>query len=94
MVVTYKVNPIAALTIGPFLKVQHYAMVNIIAGRRVVPELYQFKARPELLAATAVDLIQGPRLEAMRRDLAEVRAKLGGPGASDRAAEAILRELP
>ncbi len=93
MIVTYRLNPITALTLGPLIRVKHYAMVNIVAGREIMPEFYQFKARPALLAREAVSILQGGRLPEMRRALAEVRKKLGPPGASRRAAEAVLRAL-
>jgi lipid-A-disaccharide synthase len=90
MVVTYWVHPVAALTLGPLVRVPHYAMVNLLAGRRLVPELYQFRARPRLLAEALSELLQPDRREAIRWGLARVRDSLGGPGASRRAAEEIL----
>lgn len=93
MIVTYVVNPITALTLGPLLRVKNYAMVNLIAGKEIMPELYQFKAKPELLAKEAVSILKENRLPEMRRELAEVRRKLGEPGASRRAAEEILKTI-
>lgn len=89
MVVTYWVNPVAAMLLGPFIKIDNYAMVNILAGRTIVPELYQKKATPENLARATVAILRGGAAE-MKKGLAEVKAKLGGPGAGRRAAEAIL----
>jgi lipid-A-disaccharide synthase len=91
MIVTYKLNPVTALTLGPLIRVKHYALVNIVAGKPVMPELYQFKARPELLAKEAISILKGGRLPEMRRALEEVRRKLGSPGASRRAAEEVLK---
>jgi len=93
MIVTYVVNLLTALALGPLIRVRDYAMVNIVAGRRVMPELYQFKAKPELLAREAISILRENRLAEMKRCLAEVRGKLGKPGASRRAAEEILRAL-
>ena len=66
-------------------------MVNLIAGRRIVPELIQDACTPDAVAAEAVSLLtDAARRDTMTRDLEGVTAALGGPGASDRAAEAIL----
>jgi lipid-A-disaccharide synthase len=69
-------------------------MVNLIAGTRAVPELIQNDFTPDRVAAEILHLLndQSAR-EALRRDLAEVRQRLGPPGAVDRAADAILQLL-
>jgi lipid-A-disaccharide synthase len=93
MAVVYRLSPLSYALGRPFVRVSHFAMVNLIAGRRVVPELIQGDFTPERAAAEAQSLIEDrPRAERMRADLAEVRARLGGPGASLRAAAAV-REL-
>jgi lipid-A-disaccharide synthase len=91
MIVTYKLNTVTAALVYPMVRVKQYALVNLVAGREVVPEYYQFQARPELLARAAVSMIREGRLPAIRRELAEVRQKLGRPGASRRAAEEIVK---
>ncbi len=93
MIVTYRLNPVTALAVIPFVKIRNYALVNIVAGRRIMPELYQFKGKPENLAREAVSILKEGRLDPMRRDLAEVRRRLGPPGASDRAAGEVLAVL-
>jgi lipid-A-disaccharide synthase len=66
--------------------------VNLVAGRNIVPELIQDRFTPEAVAREVVSLLtDGARAEAMRRDLAEMRSRLGGPGASLRAAAAVLK---
>lgn len=90
MVVTYWVHPLAALLGGLVLTVERYAMVNILAGREIVPELYQFKAKPARMAQEMLQMLKPERRETVRRDLAAVTRSLGGPGASRRAAEEIL----
>ena len=55
--------------------------------------MYQWRAKPELLAKEAVSMIRDGRLPEIRKDLAEVRKKLGQPGASKRAAEEILKTI-
>ncbi len=90
MIVTYKTSALNAMVFRAMAKVKHISMTNIIEGREVIPELTQARARPELIAAEAVSMLEGGRLERMRQELARVRAKLGGPGASDRAAVEVL----
>ena len=71
-----------------------YAMVNLIAGKRFVPELIQGEFTPERLACEVTRLLGSPEARAeMRRSLAEVRRKLGPPGAVERAAEIIVGML-
>jgi lipid-A-disaccharide synthase len=67
-------------------------MVNLIAGEKIVPELVQEAFTPEAVAREAVSMLtDADRAAHVRAGLAGVREKLGGPGASRRAAEAILR---
>jgi lipid-A-disaccharide synthase len=66
-------------------------MANLVAGRRIVPELIQHECTPERVAQETVSfLTDRARYDSTRRALGEVRARLGAPGASGRAAEAIL----
>jgi lipid-A-disaccharide synthase len=95
MIVTYKLNPLTAYLVGPivYMNTKEFSLVNIVAGKRVVPEYYQPYAKPGLIAREAVSLIQDGKLLAMREALSGVRAKLGTPGASRRAAEEVLGVL-
>jgi len=75
----------------PLVQVDTYAMVNLVAGRRVVPELIQDDFTPEATARHALQVLTDPSHAArVRAELASVRATLGSAGASRRAAEAIL----
>jgi lipid-A-disaccharide synthase len=93
MIVTYRLNAISAVLGYALVKLKHYALVNIVAGREVVPEMYQYKGSPARLAGEALSMIRDGRLESIRRELAEVRRALGGPGASRRAAEEIVKAV-
>jgi lipid-A-disaccharide synthase len=76
------------------VKLDTFAMVNLIAGDRIVPELIQEAFTPEAVANEAVSMLtDGERTRRIRQGLATVRKRLGGPGASRRAAEAIVREI-
>ena len=91
MVVVYRVSPLTYALGRSLVRVPHYAMVNLMAGRLVVPELMQREFTPERVASEALSLLEDPaRIRRMRDDLAEVRHRLGEPGASSRAAQAIL----
>ncbi len=94
MVVVYRVSPVTYTLGRPFVHVPHYAMVNLIAGRSVVTELIQADFNPARVASEALGLLDEPgRLSRMRNDLLLVRNRLGEPGASARAAEAVKKEL-
>lgn len=91
MVVVYRLSPLTYKLGKPFLLVEHVAMVNLIAGRRIVPELIQENCTAENIAIETLKLLTNREwADDTRRALADVRAKLGGPGASGRAAEAVL----
>jgi lipid-A-disaccharide synthase len=91
MLVVYRVSLPTYLLGRPFVSVPHFAMANLIAERRIVPELIQRDFSAERVAGEALALLRDTeRLRRMREDLAEVRRRLGGPGASSRAARAVF----
>ena len=91
MVVVYRLSPVTYRLGRPFVHVDTFAMVNLVAGRRVVPELIQDDFTPEAVADEAVRLLTDRSCaERMRADLHEVKAAIGGPGASRRAARAVV----
>ena len=91
MVVVYRVGPLTYRLGKPLVHVDTYAMVNLIAGTRVVPELIQDEFTPEAAAAEALRVLTDAGHAAkVRADLAAVRTKLGSSGASRRAAEAVI----
>jgi len=91
MVVVYRVGALTYRLGKPLVQVDTYAMANLVAGRRVVPELIQDGFTPEATAQHALQVLTDPAFAArVRADLAGVRASLGTEGASRRAAEAIL----
>jgi lipid-A-disaccharide synthase len=91
MVVIYRVTPLTALLAKPLVRTPFFSMVNLIAEKRAVPELIQSDFTPARVAAEVLSLLNDRTArEALRRDLTEVRQRLGPPGAVDRAADAIL----
>lgn len=91
MVVIYKLSPMTYRLGIRLALVDKYAMVNLIAGDRIVVELIQDGCTPQAVADEAVRLIDDRDYrQRMIAALDVVRRQLGGPGASDRAAEAVL----
>ena len=91
MVVVYKLSPLTYRLGKPFVNVDTYAMPNLVAGRHVVPELIQSDFTPERVAEETVLFLSDRERHARTREaLRRVREKLGTPGASGRAADAIL----
>jgi lipid-A-disaccharide synthase len=92
MVVVYRVSPLTYALGRRLLTVDTFAMVNLIAGQRIVPELIQHDFTPEAVAREALSMLtDASRAAAIRAGLREVRHKLGSAGASHRAAQAILK---
>jgi lipid-A-disaccharide synthase len=80
MVAFYRVNKLSWLMGKHLVKVPYYSMVNLVAGRRVVPELIQNDMTPARLADEAVALLTGDAARnSMRCALEEVAQKLAGP---------------
>ncbi len=91
MVVVYRLSPLTYRLGKPFVHVDTYAMANLVAGDRIVPELIQDDFTPESVAAEALKVLGDPGHAArVREDLRRVRGRLGAPGASRRAAKAVL----
>jgi lipid-A-disaccharide synthase len=91
MVVVYRLSPVTYKLGKPLVRVSMYRIVYLVAGERVVEELIQERCTPENVAREAVSLLTNlERVADMKEQLAIVRDKLGGIGASGRAADAIL----
>jgi lipid-A-disaccharide synthase len=98
MVVVYRVSPLTWMLGRPLIHVKNFAMVNLIAGEQVVPELIQADFTAENVAVKLREILpDGPVREKMERDLAQVRARLksgkDSRSAAERAADAVLRTL-
>ncbi len=95
MVVVYRLSALTYTLGKPLVSVTNYAMVNLIAGRVVVPELIQNDFTPARVCEETLRILDegAPRAE-MLRNLDEVRGRLGKGGATQSAADAIARFLP
>lgn len=90
MAVFYKVSGLSFALARRLVKVSEIAMCNLIAGKPVVKEFIQSNATPANLAGGVLELLDGETRETQKRELAAVRERLGNPGASLRAAKALL----
>lgn len=94
MVVVYRLSALTHFLGRRLIQVPHVAMVNLIAGRRLVPELIQADFTPERVADEVLALLaEGPQRTAMLDGLADVRSRLGSGGASLRAAREVYAVL-
>lgn len=90
MVMAYKVAPLTYM-VGRFLvKIPHIALVNVVAGEKVIPEFVQNEATPENIANELFTILTDSSCrERMISELDRVRQKLGDPGASRRVADML-----
>jgi lipid-A-disaccharide synthase len=73
------------------VKVKYLAMPNILADESLFPEFIQDAATPDSIAEATLELLNdAPRRSRIRARLGEIVGSLGGPGASERAASAVL----
>jgi lipid-A-disaccharide synthase len=94
MVVVYRLASWTYLLARLLVRLPNVALVNLVLGRRVVPELIQGQANPERIAAEAARLLTDAEARGtMRKALAEVRGRLGEGGASGRAAGEVAEML-
>ncbi len=90
-VIVYKTNLFNYLLYRPQIKIPYIGMVNIVAGKKIVPEFIQFGAQPKLIAKSIIELLQNPlSSHRMSQELKIVKNLLGQPGAAARAAKLIL----
>jgi lipid-A-disaccharide synthase len=90
-VIVYKTGLLNYLLYRPQVKIPYIGMVNIVAGKKIIPEFIQFAAKPKMIAQSIIELLQNPPAASrMRQELKIVKDSLGQPGASARAAKLIL----
>lgn len=88
MIIVYKVSPISYLMGRIFIDVDHIGIVNIIAGKTIVPEFIQNDANSEAMANEIYNILTSEsRMNQIKQDLAQIKGKLGTPGAAERTAK-------
>jgi lipid-A-disaccharide synthase len=93
LVIVYRESPINWHVLGRLINTDHFGLVNLIAGERIVPELMQAEFTGAQLAGQLITLLGDTENHAMRKRLAEVAHHLGEGNASQRAAERIVKAL-
>jgi lipid-A-disaccharide synthase len=92
MVIIYKLSPVSYWIGRALIRVKHIGLVNLIAGKGLVPELIQGQASPQNIADTVHSMLADPiKLDKLKGQLIAVRDTLGGSGASERTAAIALR---
>jgi lipid-A-disaccharide synthase len=93
-VVVYRINPLTYKLAKLFMKLPYISLVNLMARTEIVPELVQDNLTVDSLIDHAETILQNARRrEEIRDRLKDIIGMLGGPGASERAAAAVLRDL-
>jgi lipid-A-disaccharide synthase len=92
--ILYKAGFITYQLAKRLIQIPHIGLVNVVAGKTIVPEFLQIEARPDTIAHEALFLLREPEArDRMVEELKKIKAKLGKPGASRRAAEALVEFL-
>jgi lipid-A-disaccharide synthase len=91
MIVVYKVSFLNWLIARCLIKLPFIGLVNVVGRKLIVPEFVQYRARPELIAEKALEMLGNQSaLTEVKQHLSKVRQRLGSPGASQRAAKIII----
>ncbi|MCX5866333.1 MAG: lipid-A-disaccharide synthase [Proteobacteria bacterium] len=94
MIILYRVSRLSYGVGRMLVKVKHIGLVNLMAGREVVPELLQGEARAERITREVERFLDNQELKnQVKSDLVRIRASLGNPGAAGRAAQIALEML-
>jgi lipid-A-disaccharide synthase len=91
VVVMYRLSRATYFLARKLVRVPYFSLVNIVAGKEVVPELIQNAVNGERIAAEVRKLVAPGTYDAVRADLALVRSRLGEPGAARRVADEIRK---
>src|SRR3984893_6494768 len=92
-VLVYKVLWITYLAGRLLVKVKYLGMPNVLAEKEIVPEFIQHHAQPAMIAQAVLHLFETGARAQMFSEFDKIRDQLGGAGASERAAKAILIEI-
>jgi lipid-A-disaccharide synthase len=93
-VIIYRMNLLNYLLYRPQVKLPYIGMVNIVAGKKIIPEFVQFRARPKKIAPEVLRILGDQKeLQKITSNLNSVRSSLGEPGAATRASQLLLNFL-
>jgi len=94
MVIMYKTSFLTWLIAKIFVKIPYIGLVNVVAGKKIVPECVQFNCTPQKVADEIRAMMTNEtKIAEIKQELKKVKESLGSPGASRRAAEIILKLL-
>ncbi len=93
LVAVYRVNGLSYAIGKMLVRIPFFCLPNLLAGKKVVPELLQGDMTVDRIMAELTPLWSGPARDECLAGLALLRARLGAPGASDRVAHAVLELL-
>jgi lipid-A-disaccharide synthase len=94
MIIVYRLSGFSYWVARRVIRVEHIGLVNLVAGKRIVPELIQDEASAENISRQVLQMLADEHaLLGMRRQLGDVVKRLGDPGASERAADVAMRLL-
>lgn len=92
MIIVYKISPFAYFIARPFLITPYIGLVNTLAQKMIVPELLMYRKNYAWLASQAIQLLNDPQKRlACIHELSLLMDKMGKPGASEHAAEEVLK---
>ena len=95
MVIIYKVSPISFMMGRALVRVPNIGLVNLVAGRQLVPEFVQNAATAENISSAVADMLADRvQFTHLKKQLFALRNVMGGAGASDRVAQLALGMLP
>jgi len=93
-IIVYKASWLTYILAKNLVTIPYIGLVNIIAGKKIIPEFLQKDAHPETIAHETKFILNSPQSqEIVIQHLKEVKEKLGPPGAAHRAAQSILSFL-
>lgn len=94
MVIIYRLSLPSYILGKIFIHVKNIGLVNIIAGKTVVPELLQTEANPVHIARIVQELFENKsKLKEIKQELSKIKNKLGTPGVADRTAQLVFSML-
>ncbi|MEK6776622.1 MAG: lipid-A-disaccharide synthase [bacterium] len=94
MMIVYKMSRMSYFMASRLVRVPHIGLINMVAGERIVPELVQDQLTPERIMEEALHVLKDrARAEEISGKLKQAVSRLGGPGASARAAGIVVQFL-